>query len=150
MNDGDVDETTIVDDEAVNPDPPVVTNDPPREWVEPQLKLKDHVSLQHLHGRDIDYLDLKRSFKLSDTIGELKDNESVGGVCLSHNYLFQSPAFVSEYTNLIDVDVSHNELYEAEFLLYKPLEYDRPTKQQHTAEVNQCLSDLRKFSFPHC
>ena len=143
MSDEDVDNTATMDNEPVNTDPVVTTDEQPIETVEAQLKLREYVSVQRRHGRDIDYLDLRRVVKRGDTVEELTNNVSVGGVCLSQNYLFQLPAFVSEYTNLTDVDASHNELYEAEFLLYKPLDHGRSTTKTSNRHIQQQTTEVK-------
>jgi hypothetical protein len=146
MTDEDVDRTATVDNEPVDADPVVTTDDAPIETVEAQLKLRDYVSVQRRHGRDIDYLDLRRVVKQADSVEELTNNESIGGVCLAQNYLLQLPEFVSDYTNLIDLDASHNELYQTEFLLYKSIndgQFITKTSNRHVqeqkAEVNPLL-----------
>jgi len=82
------------------------------------LQLNDYLSL-HDHGTN--FLNLDRCLQEPYIINNISNHETITGISLTHNYLIQMPNFVSDYTNLIELNVSHNELYNAEFILYRSL-----------------------------
>src|SRR5689334_379390 len=82
-----------------------------------EINLPDYLSLH----QDIYFLNLDRCLRQPYTINNISNNETIGGISLSYNYLLQMPNFVSDYINLIELNASHNDLYNTEFLLYRTL-----------------------------
>jgi len=82
------------------------------------LQLNDYLSL---HDRDMNFLNLDRCLRQPYIINTISNNETIGGISLVDKYLIQMSNFVSDYTNLIELNVSHNELNNTEFILYRPL-----------------------------
>lgn len=107
-----------------------------------RVNLTEYLSMEHRYGADMYYLNLDRSIKQSDLVEPLLDNESVQGISLAHNYLLQMPNFVADYTNLIEIDASFNELYEIEFLLYQSLNENHSTNEQRRPKVIHPCIDL--------
>lgn len=85
------------------------------------LQLDDYVSFDWRDGQEISFLNLDRCLRQSCALNHVTNNETILGISLMHNYLLHMPEFVSDYTNLIELNVSHNELSHMEFVLYRPL-----------------------------
>ncbi|CAF2893519.1 unnamed protein product [Rotaria sp. Silwood2] len=68
------------------------------------LQLYDYLSLYRKDGREINFLNLDRCLRQPYIINDISNNESIDGVSVTHNYLIQIPPFVSNYTNLIELN----------------------------------------------
>jgi len=91
------------------------------------------------------FLNLDRCLIQPYTIDQFLNNETITGISFSHNYLIDIPSFVSDYTNLIELDGSHNELHNSEFLLYRNL---TKTDQSNRPLVHPFLEKIN-LSFNH-
>lgn len=78
------------------------------------LDLNDYLSPQDDH-----FLNLDRCLQQPYTINSQLNNETITKISLTNNYLIEIPNFISNYINLIELNISHNELYNGEFLLYQ-------------------------------
>ena len=88
-----------------------------------------------------DFLDLHRRLRQPYTIQTpLINDQTMAGISLAQNYLIESPTFLSDYTNLLELDASENELFDTEFLLYRSndnqMESSRPLVHPFLRRIN--------------
>lgn len=114
------------------------------------LPLNDHLSRQRVDNHHINFLNLDRCLRQPYLINDLDNNEAIGGISLADNYLIQMPTFVSDYTNLTELNGSHNELNDAEFLLYGSWNDSERTESYWNQKLKTYSSDqsLRKIVRP--
>ncbi|CAF4852690.1 unnamed protein product, partial [Rotaria sp. Silwood2] len=105
------------------------------------LQLYDYLSLYRKDGREINFLNLDRCLRQPYIINDISNNESIDGVSVTHNYLIQMPTFVSNYTNLIELNVSHNELNNTDFILHKPLNDNELTESYWNEQLKMNSND---------
>jgi Leucine-rich repeat (LRR) protein len=93
------------------------------------------------------FLNLDRCLIQPYTIDQFLNNETITGISFSHNYLIGIPSFVSDYTNLIELDGSHNELHNSEFLLYrnstKTDQFNRPLVHPFLEKINLSFNHIK-------
>ncbi|UJR31243.1 hypothetical protein I4U23_018745 [Adineta vaga] len=75
------------------------------------LPLNNYLSFHRIENHQINYLNLNRCLRQPYVIDPISNPETIEGISLKKNFLIQMPTFVSDYTNLIDLNVSHNELH---------------------------------------
>ncbi|CAF3320775.1 unnamed protein product [Rotaria socialis] len=92
------------------------------------LQLNDYISVHRHDGSDRHFLNLDRCLRQPYTINHVSNNETIAGISLMYNYLIQIPTFVSDYTNLVELNASHNELSDTEFILYRSLDDNELTE----------------------
>ncbi|CAF3576209.1 unnamed protein product [Rotaria sordida] len=119
------------------------------------LELNDYLSFYRNDGREINFLNLDRCLRQPYIINDISDNQLINGISLSHNYLIQMPIFVSNYTNLIELNVSHNELNNTDFILYKPLNDNELTESYWNQQLkinsnNQSFKKIYDFKEGNC
>ena len=95
-----------------------------RNSIDNILQLSDYLSIHRIHDHDIQFLDLDRCLRQPYVINDISNNQTIAGISLAYNYLIQMPIFICTYPNLIELNVSHNELNNVEFILYEPLNDD--------------------------
>ena len=83
------------------------------------VSLESFLSIRRVENQQVNYLDLQRCLRQNYIIESISNPESVGGISVAGNYLIQMPNFVSDYTNLIELNGSHNELNTIEWILYR-------------------------------
>ncbi len=111
------------------------------------LQLNDYLSLHRIHDRDMNFLNLDRCLRQPYIINTISNNETIGGISLVDNCLIQMPTFVSDYTNLIELNVSHNELNNTEFILYRSLNDNELTESfwNEKLKINSTDQSSRKI-----
>ena len=118
------------------------------------LQLDNYLSLQRIHGHNINFLNLDRCLiQQPYHINDIFNNEKIGGISLSNNYLLHMPTFVSNYTNLIELNISHNELNNTEFILYRPLNdsecYSNENSKNNSRPLIHPFLKIINLSFNH-
>ncbi|CAF0920082.1 unnamed protein product [Adineta ricciae] len=92
------------------------------------VSLDSYLSIRQIENQQVNYLDLHRCLRQNYIIESISNPKSVAGISVAGNYLIQMPNFVSDYTNLIELNGSHNELNTIEWILYRTeaSENDKP------------------------
>ena len=92
------------------------------------VSLDRYLSIRQVENQQVNYLNLHRCLRQNYTIESISNPESVAGISVAGNYLIQMPKFASDYTNLIELNGSHNELNTIEWILYRTeaSENDKP------------------------
>ncbi|CAF3746536.1 unnamed protein product [Rotaria sp. Silwood1] len=114
------------------------------------LQFNDYLSVHQNDGHEIKFLNLDRCLRQPYIINDIPNNELIDGISLTHNYLIQMPTFVSNYINLIELNVSHNELHNTDFILYQPLNDNELTESYWNEQLkinsnNQSLDKVYSF-----
>ena len=100
------------------------------------LQLDTHVSLRRVQNDRIHFLNLDRCLRQPCTISAVSTPETITSLSLAKNYLLRMPMFVSDYTNLIELNVSHNEFNNAEFVLHRALNEDELSESYRTERLS--------------
>ena len=112
------------------------------------LQLDNYVSPRRIQDQNIHSLNLDGCLKQPYTINPISNNENIGTISLAGNYLIQIPSFVSDYTNLLELNVSHNELHNTEFLLYRSSDLNtssRPLTHPFLQNINLSFNHIKSL-----
>lgn len=115
------------------------------------MNLNEYLSLQSFddHDHQMHFLDLHRRLRQVHTIENLTNHQTIAGLSLAQNYLIEIPAFVSDLTNLLELNASENELFDAKFLLYRTnaneMEYSRPLIHPFLRRINLSFNHLESL-----
>ncbi|CAF3930911.1 unnamed protein product [Adineta steineri] len=101
---------------------------------------------KYIDNHDTSFLNLDRCLRQPYVIENIPNIESIGTILLIDNYLIQMPVFVADYINLIELNVSHNELNNAEFILYKPLNDNELTQSYWDEKLKTTTAGRTKSS----
>ena len=118
---------------------------------EQPFDLKDYLSLRSFddHDHQMHFLDLHRRLRQRYTIQNLTNHQTIAGISLAQNYLIQIPNFVSDLTNLVELNASENGLHDAKFLLYRvnsnEMEYSRPLIHPFLRRINLSFNHIESL-----